>query len=531
MRSNKLHYIWCASAIAILFTAAGCLETTPASNGGTAASPEQHAVIEVSIDAIPCPPGYDNGQDDNVCLAYNGQIPGPTWVFEEGDSVTVALTNNVSAGLEAMEIDGDLRDRLGSARYTLHRHGVAQDACSDGVAQPTETQVCDSSVGPDERLEYQFNTSFPGYWHYHDHSHTFNRDAEHGPLLGTEAALRGLWGAFRVLEKGDTPDHLLDLHVLDTGINGGVGLSPTITEGDRFDLIIAAIGHWDRFWDVWLTDPDGIQVDAVLVGDGLSRGITVLEASAGEYTWHAQLNSTYEAWRSGLDGLPTLDERPPPSHGTITVTAADGRASGAHLDTRPGGQPVQQGDRSYTIPFDYWSALADGLPLLEAYAGELLEFDVIRGDMFGHTFHLHGHTWEDPETGQFIDAAALLPGVRETHSFNVEAGLSGAYAGDWLYHCHINADDHMWSVLRVYPHSMAVEGPLDALRVEVANEAGYPVEGAQIAVRWDDDAPEDPTLSDAGDGVSIEASVEEVEPGHTSFGRIYPQRQRQASAG
>lgn len=508
--------------VLIAVTLAGCLGgQDPADDGdqvGTEAS--EGRVLQVDITAMPCPDGYDNGQDDDVCLAYNGQIPGPTWVFEQGEPVQIQLQNRVAESLEGMDVEGDLAKRLGEARYSMHRHGLAQDACSDGVAQPEGTEVCDSTVGPGQTVVYTFNTSFPGYWHYHDHGHTFDTGPAKGPLLGMQGSGRGLWGAFLVLEEGGSTDQALDLHLIDTGANGGLGLDGEATAGERFDLLVTALGEWDWFWTVTLNDPSGDAVGDVLVAPGVSRGIPVPDAQPGTYTWRAAMTEPYELYRGLLDGAPPFDERPDAQEGTIEVvegSGGDGRqvesTATATLDPPPAAAAGAEPDRTFVIPFDFTTAQVDGLPMLEAYAGELLEFHVVRADAFAHVFHLHGHTWEDPPTGDFIDAVPLLPTDRETHTFTVVAGLDGGHVGDWLYHCHLNVDAHMWSVLRVYDDSMDVHGPLDDLQVTVTERDGRPVQGTALTVRWDPDAPLDPTLATAGQGTLLEAQVTETTPG------------------
>lgn len=110
-------------------------------------------------------------------------------------------------------------------------------------------------------------------------------------------------------------------------------------------------------------------------------------------------------------------------------------------------------------------------PLLEAYVGETLTFyvHVPRGDA-PHTFHVHGHPWWDSDTDRFIDTKLMFPG--DTHDFSVTAGTVEGNAGDWFYHCHI--DQHfaagMWGILRVYPYTTEVSGPLEALEVTVHRE-------------------------------------------------------------
>jgi len=145
-------------------------------------------------------------------------------------------------------------------------------------------------------------------------------------------------------------------------------------------------------------------------------------------------------------------------------------------------------------------------PLLEAYEGERMRFAVhvpITAEM--HTFHLHGHPWEDPDTGNFIDAVRLDAG--ETHRFEQTAGLGEGHSGDWFYHCHVSShfQQGMWGVLRVYPYAMDVQGSLDALTVTLADD-GEGLEDAQISAHVRDDTQVTPRTVGEGDPVEVDVT-------------------------
>ncbi len=258
----------------------------------TAADPAPDHIIQLNLSAIPCPPGYDNEHDDDVCLGYADAVPGPTWIFHEGDEVEITLAHNVTSSIQETEAGDELAEELSQARYSHHRHGVATANCHDGIAQPEATLVCDSTVGPPGadktpgEITYRFTTPFPGAWHYHDHALGVDAGVVHEPVIGEEGAHRGLFGAFLVLEQGETTDNVFDLHMLDAGPNGGLGLDETVQAGDRFDVIVTGLGDWA--WTVTLEDPSGTVVDTAEVGPGVSRGLTVHEAQAGSYVWTAQ---------------------------------------------------------------------------------------------------------------------------------------------------------------------------------------------------------------------------------------------------
>lgn len=270
-------------------------EQVGAPMGLTASEPSTQTVdreIVVNITAVACPPGYDNQADDDVCLAYDGQIPGPSFVIQQGQRVNLTLNHRVASTIPALDAPPELAANLTQARYTLHRHGISVAACEDGVAQPRGTQICDSTVGPNGSeapngsITYTFETPFDAPWHYHDHALGLDAGTVEDNVAGPMAEHRGLFGSLLVLPPGERTDRVLDLHLLDTGPNGGLGLNATVQAGERFDLIASGLG--DLPWTVWLTDPDGEEIWRSELGPGLSRSATVDAAEPGTYTWKAR---------------------------------------------------------------------------------------------------------------------------------------------------------------------------------------------------------------------------------------------------
>lgn len=144
---------------------------------------------------------------------------------------------------------------------------------------------------------------------------------------------------------------------------------------------------------------------------------------------------------------------------------------------------------------------APDTPVIEGYLGEsmLIVVHVPAVMAEPHTFHMHGHPWVDPATGDVIDTVLLNPG--QTHAFTVEAGLSDpALVGDWFYHCHMETHfiAGMWGIVRVYPYAMQASGDIDSLTLSL-DQLGVPVHGARIDAKLD--GREVPVASDAlGDG-------------------------------
>lgn len=151
-------------------------------------------------------------------------------------------------------------------------------------------------------------------------------------------------------------------------------------------------------------------------------------------------------------------------------------------------------------------------PLLEAYEGERMRLLIhvpITAEM--HTFHLHGHPWIDPGTGDYIDAVRLDAG--ESHRFNQTAGLAAGHAGDWFYHCHVSThfDQGMWGLLRVYPYAMQVIGDLDGLTVTLADD-GEGLEQATFDARLRQ-GPDQVTGATVGGGEPVDVAVTELGDG------------------
>ena len=105
--------------------------------------------------------------------AYNGQVPGPLLVVDQGDEVEVMVTN------------------LTTLNHTIHWHGVYQTKTwkSDGVPEVTQ-----QAVEPGESYTYRFVADREGSLWYHCHVNV----SEH---LG----LRGMWGPLVVRPKKPLP--------------------------------------------------------------------------------------------------------------------------------------------------------------------------------------------------------------------------------------------------------------------------------------------------------------------------------------
>ena len=147
---------------------------------------------------------------------------------------------------------------------------------------------------------------------------------------------------------------------------------------------------------------------------------------------------------------------------------------------------------------------APNTPLLEAYLGERVRFNVLATE--AHTFHLHGHPWL-LDDGSVVDT--VLVDVDRPHAFEVQAGGVDLQPGDWLYHCHIDAhlQAGMWGVFRVYPYEVRLDPPGPLMTVSL-DRLGVPLDGAQLSV--------------AVDGIELPARVEPQGDGRYAVQAAFP---------
>ena len=114
--------------------------------------------------------------EPNNMMAYNGSIPGPTFVVEQGSTVKINFVNN---------LDQD---------SSLHSHGLRLRNEYDGVPGVTQDEV-----KPGEEFLYELDFPDSGVYFYHPHTREdIQQDA-------------GLYGAFLVLPNGDENEFGIDL--------------------------------------------------------------------------------------------------------------------------------------------------------------------------------------------------------------------------------------------------------------------------------------------------------------------------------
>ncbi|WP_435093272.1 multicopper oxidase family protein [Halorubrum sp. N11] len=375
---------------------------------------------------------------------YEGQFPGPELRVQEGDVLSVELTN-------------DLQEET-----TIHWHGVPVANPVDGV--PNVTQ---EPVAPGDTFTYKFRAEPAGTYFYHSH-------------VGLQLD-RGLLGPLIVGERDPHVEYDREYVVVvddylpgeprlpsDGGMGGGGGMMGDVrppyegllingrlpenpqtfgvTEGERirfrfinagsatlFDVRIA--GH-----EMTVTHADGrpvdpVDVDSFVFGAGERYDVVVEATNPG--TWAVQADA--------LDG----DE--PPARGVIEYESAGGerpqRPSPASTQLRysdlravssldgVSGDPdrtfdltLSPGrDQSYTWTID-GQAYPDADPL-RIRPDEHVRIRMTNQSPVVHPMHLHGHFFR---VGDAIKDTVLVP----SHRGQVTIDFHADNPGRWFFHCH-----------------------------------------------------------------------------------------------
>lgn len=219
--------------------------------------PPQERSYTLTVTAVSCP-GF-GVERDGVCLAYNGQIPGPTIDINLGDSLVITLVNDIPSTISAATSDPDIIAHLSGAAVSWHVHGTALAANMDGVAAHAGTQMIESVADAGASYTYRVRAAFAGSWHYHDHVLG---------LDGSEGVARGLYGGFVVRQGAQPRSDVLDLHMLDAGANGGRGFSKTVSDADDIEVLV--VGLENTFWPLQLRSPSNTVLANLTIGPGMS---------------------------------------------------------------------------------------------------------------------------------------------------------------------------------------------------------------------------------------------------------------------
>lgn len=113
-------------------------------------------VYELSVDRVM----LDNGEFQREGIGYNGMSPGPVLRFQEGEEVTIHVTNNLDEPT------------------SIHWHGLILPFQMDGVPD-----VSFKGIAPGETFTYTFPMVQTGTYWYHSHTEFQEPDGAYGAIV------------------------------------------------------------------------------------------------------------------------------------------------------------------------------------------------------------------------------------------------------------------------------------------------------------------------------------------------------------
>jgi FtsP/CotA-like multicopper oxidase with cupredoxin domain len=448
-------------SFAALLASAGALGVT---YGHARSAPR---LVQLTLTAAPARLSLMPGRTTEV-LAYNGQVPGPTLEFREGDHVVIHFRNNLAEPT------------------TVHWHGLHIPAASDGSPL--------NPVKPGDSHDYVFDV-LPGaagtYW-YHPHP-------DHS--TGHQVA-RGLYGAI-VIRAADDPLASIPERLIVLSDN-------RFTPGGEVDLPRPESPQGE------LDEENGREGDVLFVNGQIMPTISI--RSGEVQRWRIVNASAARVYRLALAGHELLHvgtdgglfERPVPvseivlangERAEVLVRATGAPGSRAALSTLPYDRYVPQTrPANWNVPRDLLTLrYSDDAPVAPvAVPGRLRPIpaldttkvtarrfivfsqglingkmmDMHRVDERGrlgateiwqienvvgmdHPFHLHGFQFQVLDRNGVPEpfrAWKDMVNVRKHETVRFIVRFDD-YAGTWMYHCHIlDHEDHgMMGILEVTP--------------------------------------------------------------------------------
>lgn len=114
------------------------------------------AVYDISVDRVT----IDTGSFIREGIGYNGTSPGPVLRFQEGEEVTINVTNNLDEPT------------------SIHWHGLILPFQMDGVPD-----VSFEGIAPGETFTYRFPIVQTGTYWFHSHTHFQEPDGAYGAIV------------------------------------------------------------------------------------------------------------------------------------------------------------------------------------------------------------------------------------------------------------------------------------------------------------------------------------------------------------
>src|SRR3546814_872561 len=135
------------AAMAMTVAMAAALMVVPVANAAT---------YDLVIDEIT----VEHSGTPKSAIAYNGQTPGPTLRFKEGEEVTIAVTNKLDEAT------------------SIHWHGLIVPPAQDGVPG-----ISFPGIAPGETFTYRFPIVQSGTYWFHSHSGMQEQDGAYGSIV------------------------------------------------------------------------------------------------------------------------------------------------------------------------------------------------------------------------------------------------------------------------------------------------------------------------------------------------------------
>jgi FtsP/CotA-like multicopper oxidase with cupredoxin domain len=399
------------------------------------------------------------GGPDTDAWAYGGSVPGPLLRFRQGETVRIAVENNLAE------------------ETTVHWHGVRVPNAMDGV--PFLTQ---KPIAPGETFDYAFTIPDAGTYWYHPHQRSLEQVGHglYGAFIVDEAApvavdrdlvwVLGDWRLGRDASISDDFGNHMDVmmggHIGTTvTINGSLPSSLAVRAGERLRLrLINAAparifalefgGHRPRIvaldgQPVEPHEPDG---GRVVLGPAM-RVDVALDMTGRPGERYPVNDDFYAKFAYRLVELAYADEPPLRDHPLEAaprlppnpLPEPDLSAAERHEIRLGGGMMMgggmmgggMMGGAMWTIN---GVAATEHVhePLLFLKRGRSYLFAIRNETEFHHPIHLHGHAFrvvsrnrQPTRYGEWQDTVLVPP--RES----AEIAFVADNPGDWMIHCHI----------------------------------------------------------------------------------------------
>jgi FtsP/CotA-like multicopper oxidase with cupredoxin domain len=431
------------------------------------------AAAEVTLTPRPSRASLIGGSHpDTEVWAYNGEVPGPTLRFRQGERARIVVENRLPQPT------------------TVHWHGLRLPNAMDGVPDLTQ-----KPVEPGDRFVYEFDLPDAGTFWYHPH------------VRSAEQVERGLSGAFIVEEReaiavdrdvvwllddwrltqegaiaGDFGNLMDASHAGRLGntvtINGRVPERFDVRAGERVRLrlinasnarvmALAFEGHAPTVVaiDGHPVEPHAPEGGRVVLGPAM-RADLIIDMTASPDRSYAVVDSfyargayklvdlVYEAGASGArprGAVAALPANPLPQPDLGRAERHRIELGGGMMDPRVmramregSGHEAMTQMRERMRQGRIWTINGISVlghmhePLLTLQRGRSYIFEMLNDTAWHHPMHLHGMPFVVlSRNGASLPRRVVQDTVLMNPGERVEIAFVAESAGDWMFHCHI----------------------------------------------------------------------------------------------